>query len=180
MIELESFLYSVRPFGWGLVMQHFQELRNDDGSIEKKNILNIIPYKKKFLFVDEISFLGEKNIQGKFILDKGAEFLDAHFKDFPLMPGALVLEGMGQIGSFLVRSLIPNYENQDVLAYKIKEARFMKPILPGSVVTYDVHLHEMIGNKAVMEGKVFVEDEKVAECFFTLVVVEKKTFRGQE
>lgn len=161
----------------GVSVQNFRGLKNKDGCIDKNSILTLVPYKEKFLFIDTITALERRRIRGRFTLQKGTELLDAHFKDFPIMPGALVLEGMGQLGSVLVRSHIQDHQKHDVLAYKIKDAKFLKPVLPGSVIEYDIKLHEAITNKRVMQGQAFVKEEKVAECFFTLIVVEKEVFR---
>ena len=106
-------------------------------------ILNHLPYKSSFRFVDNISLLSENDIVGEYTLREDAFFYEDHFIGNPVTPGVIITEIMAQIGLvvlgiFLVLkendfnfmkedSLFPLLTSTDVSFYKI--------VLPGQKVT---------------------------------------------
>jgi len=106
-------------------------------------ILNHLPYKSSFRFVDNISLLSENEIIGEYTLREDAFFYEDHFVGNPVTPGVIITEIMAQIGLvvlgiFLVlkendfnimkeESLFPLLTSTDVSFYKI--------VLPGEKVT---------------------------------------------
>ena len=130
-----------------------------------------------FLFVDKVlSLTSSKIIAIKSITGK-EDFLKGHFVDFPIMPGALTVEGMGQAATLLARSNIPNHHEKDVLAYKLKEVKFSAPILPGDEVRFDIDLIAQDERGAILQGKAFVKEAIVAEALIMLAIVNKEEFR---
>ena len=105
-------------------------------------------------------------------------FFKGHFAGFPIMPGALIIEGMGQAATLLLRYNLENHWEKEVLAYKIKEAKFMHPTFPGDQIKYEATLLGMDDRGGMVQGKVIVGDKVVAECSMTLAVVERKAFRA--
>ena len=61
-------------------------------------ILDRLPYKSSFRFVDEISFLDPDKVIGRYTLRPDAFFYADHFPGNPVTPGAIVTEIMAQIG----------------------------------------------------------------------------------
>jgi len=106
-------------------------------------ILNHLPYKSSFRFVDNISLLSENDIVGEYTLREDAFFYEDHFIGNPVTPGVIITEIMAQIGLvvlgiFLVLkendfnfmkedSFFPLLTSTDVSFYKI--------VLPGQKVT---------------------------------------------
>jgi 3-hydroxyacyl-[acyl-carrier-protein] dehydratase len=77
----------------------------------KKNmytyILDLLPYKSSFRFVEEISFLDADRVVGHYTLKEDAFFYKDHFPGNPVTPGAILTEIMAQnglvvLGIFLV------------------------------------------------------------------------------
>ncbi len=62
------------------------------------NILNYLPYKSSFLFVDNISALSEDGVTGDYTLKKDSFFYEDHFPGNPVTPGVIITEIMAQIG----------------------------------------------------------------------------------
>ena len=107
------------------------------------NILNHLPYKSSFRFVDNISLLNENEVRGEYTLKKDAFFYEDHFAGNPVTPGVILTEIMAQIGLvvlgiFLILketefnfidddSLFPLLTSTDVSFYKI--------VLPDQKVT---------------------------------------------
>ena len=160
-------------------MSQFNEYKNSNGEIETENIKKIIPYNEHFLFVDKVLNLTDnkivavKNITGK------EDFLKGHFVGFPIMPGALTVEGMGQAATLLARSNIQNHQTKDVLAYKLKEVKFIAPVLPGNELKFEIDLVAQDERGAIFQGKSFVKENLVAEALLMVAVVDKAEFRSK-
>ena len=160
-------------------MEPFSEFRNGKGEIETENIKKIIPYNEHFLFVDKVlSLTNNKIVSVKSVTGK-EDFLKGHFADFPIMPGALTVEGLGQASTLLARANIQNHKEKDVLAYKLKDVKFMAPIFPGTQVRFEIDLVAQDERSAVLQGKAFVSNNLVAEALLMLAIVNKNEFRAK-
>lgn len=62
------------------------------------DILNYLPYKSSFLFVDNISAISEDGVTGDYTLKKDSFFYEDHFPGNPVTPGVIITEIMAQIG----------------------------------------------------------------------------------
>ena len=62
------------------------------------DILNYLPYKSSFLFVDDITSLDENGVTGNYTLKSDAFFYEDHFPGNPVTPGVIITEIMAQIG----------------------------------------------------------------------------------
>ena len=61
-------------------------------------ILDLLPYKSSFRFVDEIAYLDSDKVIGHYTLKEDAFFYEDHFVGHPVTPGAILTEIMAQIG----------------------------------------------------------------------------------
>lgn len=160
-------------------MGGINELKNAKGEIDTDGIMKIIPYDKPFLFIDKVLSLSDNRIVAVKDLSGKEDFFKGHFVGFPIMPGALTVEGMGQAATLLARSNITNHQEKDVLAYKLKEVKFMVPILPPAQVRFEVELVAQDERGAIAQGKAFVNESMVAEAFLVLAIVNKSDFRAK-
>ena len=160
-------------------MNNINELKDGKGEIGTDGIKKIIPYDEPFLFIDKVISLSSNKIIATKQLSGKEDFFKGHFVGFPIMPGALTIEGIGQASTLLVRSNIPNYQDKDILAYKLKEAKFFAPILPHSEIRFEIDLIAQDERGAILQGKTFVKNELVAEVFLMLAIVSKADFRAK-
>ena len=158
-------------------MEQFSEFKNNNGEIEKENIKKIIPYNEHFLFIDKVTSLSSNRIVAIKSLSGNEDFLKGHFVGFPIMPGALTVEGLGQACTLLARSNIPNHHEKDVLAFRLKDVKFMAPIFPGDQVRFECDLVSQDERGAILQGKAFVKDNLVADALIMLAIVNKSDFR---
>src|SRR3989338_8989027 len=122
-------------------MANIDELKAADGTLDAEAIMKIIPYGSNFLMVDKVTLLEKRRVQATKKSD--LKQFEGHFRDFPLMPGALIIEGLGQAATLLLRYNLPNHETKEILAYKIKEAKFSLPTFPGDELLFDVQMAGM-------------------------------------
>lgn len=160
-------------------MDTLNDFRNADGEIDAKGIINVIPYNEHFLFIDKVLSMSGSRIVAIKDLDGSEDFFKGHFVDFPIMPGALTVEGMGQAATLLARANIKNHKEKDVLAHKLKEVKFMAPIVPPAQVRFEIDLITQDERGAILQAKAFVKDSVVAEALLMLAIVDKKEFRAK-
>ena len=160
-------------------MSTVNELKNAKGEIDTAGIMNIIPYKPPFLFIDKITSLASNKVVALKEFTGKEDFYKGHFVDFPITPGALTVEGMGQAATLLARSNIPNHQEKDVLAYKMKEVKFIAPILPPAQVRFEIKLIAQDEKSSIMKGNAFLKDNLVAEALLMLAIVDKEEFRAK-
>ncbi|MBI3026834.1 3-hydroxyacyl-[acyl-carrier-protein] dehydratase FabZ [Candidatus Woesearchaeota archaeon] len=151
----------------------------EKGEIDKPDIKKIIPYDEPFLFIDKVTSLGNGKITAIKDLSGKEDFFKGHFVGFPIMPGALTVEGIGQAATLLVRSNIPNHEEKDILAYRLKEVKFTAPILPNNQIRFEVSLIAQDEKGAILQGKAYVKENLVAEALLMLAIVSKTEFRAK-
>ena len=147
--------------------------------LNKDQIKEIIPYDDPFLWVDEIESIEGNIITGYKNTSPEDAYSKGHFTDFPIMPGVLVVEGVAQTGTVLLRKKIGrSHKQKHLLAYQIKSAFFYKPIFPGEKIKYKVELLGFYGFKiANFKGEIFTGGEKKGEVRFVVVVVDKDEFK---
>lgn len=63
-----------------------------------ESILNYLPYKSSFRFVDAITAIDENGVTGNYTLRKDEFFYEDHFPGNPVTPGVIITEIMAQIG----------------------------------------------------------------------------------
>jgi 3-hydroxyacyl-[acyl-carrier-protein] dehydratase len=145
--------------------------------IDKKGIKKIIPYSEPFLFLDRVTRLSNKDIIAEKRLDKDYPFFKGHFTGFPLMPGMLTLEAVGQTATLLVRHTLEDHQKKDVLLASISSARFFAPLFPGDTIILKARILRSKGPVFNCSGEASKENRKVCSVSFVLVAVDKKKFR---
>src|SRR5947209_3161515 len=99
-------------------------------------------------------------------LSLAEDYFADHFPGYPVMPAALMIEGLAQTGGLLVGEA-DDFRDNVVLA-KIPVARFHRDVMAGEQLHYDV---EMLTNRpegASVKGRILVDEVVIgeAEIFF--------------
>ena len=103
-------------------------------------ILDHLPYKSSFRFVDEISFLDTEKVIGHYTLKADAFYYADHFPGNPVTPGAILTEIMAQIGLVVLGIFLvqPDKAEPAVPIFPLltsADVSFLKMVLPGQKVT---------------------------------------------
>lgn len=151
--------------------------RDTHGRFDRDAVRSILPYGDDFLFVDEIGKLTEELVEASYTIPAGSPFLQAHFEGLPLMPGALVGEGMAQAGTFMIRYNLENHEEKDILAFQIESARFPRPAQPGDRLDYRIRLLKLRSRVARLEGEALVGDRQVCKARIVLGIIDRQDLR---
>lgn len=84
-----------------------------------------------------------------------------HFPGYPVMPAALILEGMAQTGGILVGEA--NQFKEKVVLAKVPRAVFHREMLAGERLVYAAEIQHLRPEGASVTGRVLVGDEVTAE-----------------
>lgn len=100
-------------------------------------ILNALPYKRPYLFVDEIISISDDEVVSKYCFKDDEFFYSGHFTDSPVVPGFIILEAAGQMGPvclgiYNLKLWGKNKFFKPVIASL--EADFYHPVSPGDTI----------------------------------------------
>ncbi|MBF0249473.1 MAG: 3-hydroxyacyl-ACP dehydratase FabZ [Alphaproteobacteria bacterium] len=135
----------------------------------------MIPHRDPFLLIDEVrdivhgeTCVGVKTVTGE------EDFFRGHFPGHPIMPGVLIVEAMAQTaGVLVVATLGPEAEGKLVYFMTVDDARFRKPVLPGSILELHVQLQRSKRNVYKFTGQAKVGDTVVSEATFSAMIVDR-------
>ncbi|MBL8799803.1 MAG: beta-hydroxyacyl-ACP dehydratase [Planctomycetia bacterium] len=121
----------------------------------------------RWIWIDRIlEFKPKQSARAVKCLSLAEDFFADHFPGWPVMPGALMLEGLAQTGGILVGEA--NDFKEKVILAKIPKAVFHREVLAGDEIVYDVELLHLRKEGATVAGKVLVGAALAveAEIFF--------------
>lgn len=142
-----------------------------------QDILQTIPHRPPFLFVDELLSCDEQGATARRTWDPGESFYEGHYPGNPITPGVLLCEALFQTGALYLgkklegegRSLT---EATPVLS-RIQDARFKAMVRPGETLLLQVTLKEAVGSFYYLKGSARNERGKsVVSVVFVLGLVE--------
>ncbi len=106
-----------------------------------------------FSFIDKISEVEKgQSITAFFTLKGNEEFLQDHFKNFPVMPGVLLLESLRQAGVLLIGGWA-NSEAPHFRLDEVQEVKFGSFVKPGSLMRIFARLVKKEGSRVFLEGR---------------------------
>ncbi|MFO0964228.1 MAG: 3-hydroxyacyl-ACP dehydratase FabZ family protein [Gemmataceae bacterium] len=108
----------------------------------------------RWLWIDRfLEFERAKRARALKCLSLAEDVFRDHFPGYPVMPAALMLEGLAQTGGILVGEA-NDFQEKVVLA-KIIGARFQKEAIAGQVLVYDVDILVLRPEGASVQGRIY-------------------------
>jgi UDP-3-O-[3-hydroxymyristoyl] N-acetylglucosamine deacetylase/3-hydroxyacyl-[acyl-carrier-protein] dehydratase len=154
-------------------LEEEKETEEKEGQLSRKQIMEILPHRDPFLFVDKILSLekGKRAVGVKYLKDDDY-FFKGHFPGHPIMPGVLIIEAMAQVGGVMMLSLP---QNQGKLAYFLacNNVKFRKTVLPGDELILEAETVKLKSKTGVVKGSAYVGNQLVAEAELVFTLVER-------
>lgn len=167
--------------------------KKNDGVLKKEydinTIMECLPHRYPFLLVDRILEIDSESEEKKVIGIKNVAinepFFQGHFPNEPVMPGVLILEAMGQVGSVMMaveqkKQTIPAGERRIVFLTTVHEAKFRKPVVPGDQLRTEATLIRFRGKVGKMKFVATVDGDVVAEATMGFVSATTLTTEDKE
>jgi 3-hydroxyacyl-[acyl-carrier-protein] dehydratase len=101
-------------------------------------ILDVLPYKEPFRFVDGLEKVDDNGVKGHYVFRSDNAVYEGHFKNRPVTPGVLLTECCAQIGLVCLGiALLGKKHVTDTLIIGMSSMQmdFLKPVFPGEQVT---------------------------------------------
>jgi 3-hydroxyacyl-[acyl-carrier-protein] dehydratase len=142
--------------------------------IDLKGIMQMIPHRYPFLMIDKVVNVvrGVSAIGIKSVTINEPHF-QGHFPRWPVMPGVLIIEAMAQTAAVLVVDAIGD-EARGKLVYftSIDDARFRRPVVPGSTLHVPVERKASRGPVWKFHARAMVDDKLMAEATFGAMIMD--------
>ena len=139
-----------------------------------RRILEILPHRYPLLLVDRILSLEEgKRIVGIKNVTFNEPFFQGHFPGYPIMPGVLIVEAMAQVGAVLMLGSMPDRKNKLVYFAGIDRAKFLRPVVPGDQIRFEVTVLKARARTARLRGEAYVGDDLAAEAELLSSMVDR-------
>jgi 3-hydroxyacyl-[acyl-carrier-protein] dehydratase len=135
-------------------------------TIDYEEIRKLVPQAFPFIMLDRVIELEpEKRIVALKNVSANEIFFLGHFPKEAIMPGAMILEGMGQATIVLFKkSFWQDDDSADALyLFSACKARFLRPVFPGDQLRYEVKLRYATNTAGYAEGVAFVDGDVVSK-----------------
>src|SRR6266852_4812762 len=109
----------------------------------------------RWIWIDRFEeFVSGKSAKAVKNLSLAEDHFADHFPGYPVMPAALMLEGLAQTGGILVGHV--NDFREKVILAKVPRAVFQREALAGQQLIYDVEILHMRPEGASVQGRIGV------------------------
>ncbi len=150
-----------------------------------QEIIQNLPFSPPYLFVDELFYVNENGASGCYTFKEDLDFFKGHFKNLPVVPGAILIETLAQIGgaslSIYLSSLDENKNENQVSVATSYNIDFFKPVYPNGKVTVTSQViyfrFGKLKSKVVMVNE---DNEKVCEGIISGILANKSNLENQE
>ena len=122
----------------------------------------------KFILIDKvISLEMGREIKAVKGVSLAEEYLADHFPTFPVLPGVLLLQGLVESASWLVRAT-ENFGHSMILLAEARNVKYKSFLAPGSQIEYTVQAKSIEENISSFTGFGSSDGEHIVEARFGL------------
>lgn len=132
------------------------------------DILELIPQRPPFLFVDKVVDRTENSIKTTLKVTGQEDFFKGHFPGNPIMPGVLLQEALFQSGAALMAGRAGGGLG---VVTRVQNAKFKNMVRPGDLLEMEVQLTESISNAHYMKGTTKVDGKTVLVIEFAVASI---------
>ena len=143
--------------------------------MDTTKIMEILPHRPPFLFIDKIYELNDDLVIGVKNVTIDEDFFKGHFPEYPVMPGIIIIEAMAQMGGILVMSKLDDPQNYLTFFAKIDKVRFRNKVLPGDTLIFKCSLLGPFRRGIChMQGLAYANGKLCAEAELTAQITKVK------
>jgi len=136
-----------------------------------KDIKQLLPHRKPFLFVDRLEKVEQDEIIGYKLFSETEFFFKGHFPQYAVVPGVILIETMAQCGGAGV-SASGALGNVLFFLATVAKAKFRQQVRPGDEVKMVITNLKVSKRMIRQSGKAYVGDKLAAEAEWLCLVGE--------
>lgn len=122
----------------------------------------------RFILIDKVvSIKPGRQIRTIKNVSLSEEYLADHFPTFPVLPGVLLLEGLIESASWLVRQT-ENFAHSMILLEEARNVKYKSFLPPGSQIEYTIEAKTIEENVSSFTGFGLSDGERIVEAKFGL------------
>jgi 3-hydroxyacyl-[acyl-carrier-protein] dehydratase len=137
-----------------------------------EDVLNAIPHRPPFLFVDKIVELTENKIKATREMSSDESFFQGHFPGNPIMPGVLICEAIFQAAGILLSNILGGVGGGTPVLTRISNAKFKNMVRPGDLLELQAEVMETVSNASFMKGSASVAGKTAVTVEFAVSLVK--------
>ncbi len=157
----------------------------------KQDILDAIPHRPPFLFVDEIHSWTDESILTSYRFKPEEFFFPGHYPNTPIVPGVILCESAMQAGAVFLSRLFqqedqkrleelrkngrPDSELKKLVPVvgRMNEIKFKRIVTPGETVQQEITFKEKMGSAYFLSAKVTVNGALAVKFEFACTRTEQ-------
>ena len=109
----------------------------------------VLPHRDPFLFLDQVTECTEEHVVGLRHFTEDESFFKGHFPHYPLVPGVILIEALGQTLAYWALRQHPNHW---VLLTGVDRAKIMHSVIPGDTIEFRVKIIKAKMGLVIAEG----------------------------
>jgi 3-hydroxyacyl-[acyl-carrier-protein] dehydratase len=122
----------------------------------------------RFILIDKVvSLQTGRQIKAVKNVSLAEEYLADHFPTFPVLPGVLLLQGLIESASWLVRET-ENFAHSMILLKKTRNVKYKSFLTPGTQVEYVVQAKNIEENVSSFKGSGVSGNQTIVDARFEL------------
>jgi 3-hydroxyacyl-[acyl-carrier-protein] dehydratase len=134
-----------------------------------KNVQDLIPHRKPFLFVDRLVSVDPQRIVGERTFPPDEPMFAGHFPAYPVVPGVILVETMAQCGGAGVVDA-GLCDCQIIFLASVNNVKFRRQVRPGEKIRMEVENVKVTRRLIKQRGQAWVGDELAAEAEWVCLV----------
>lgn len=139
--------------------------------IASQEILERIPHRPPFLWVDSIVERTSDSIVTRTTIPENLEVFQGHYPGNPIMPGVLLCEAVFQSGALLMSYMLESGElkasGEVPVLTRIEGAKFKRLVGPGDIIETTVQHKETLSSVSFMKGSLRVNGKVAVQVDFS-------------
>ena len=135
----------------------------------REELKNYLPHREPMLLVDDVAMEGEICV-GHYKVRGDEFFLQGHFPGYPVVPGVVLCEIMGQCTCALLLDVLPG---RLTFYAGLDSVRFKNQVRPGDLLTVTAHIANRRGLTFFIDAEARVDGKLCAKGTLIFMLVDK-------